>query len=253
MLAFTLEWDDEFAKLGITDKVRRIPPPIVYHKDLSKEQLLTAFSESKVRTILERLNSKFNLLILNHSRQYWRDHGYGEIDQKSNKGNDRLIYGFAEYVKMTNINPCLILMEYGIDVEESKALIKKLGIEANVFWVNMLPRKEIMLLIEHVDIVCSSFVNSYLCNGVIFETLAMGKVLMGYRDDSLYDLESYGVSSLYPMIKAHTSDEVLKGLIDFENNKDIYVRKGIECQQWYLSEVVEKGIGFYESYFNSLK
>ncbi|WP_305982457.1 glycosyltransferase [Roseivirga thermotolerans] len=253
LIAYTHEWKEEFKKLQIKGQIAKIPIPMIYLNDYSPESLRKFAKISLIKNEIDKLKVRFDFLYLNHSRQYWKNHGKGEIDLMSNKGNDKLIVGFAEFLKKTNSNSCLILLEYGVDVQASKELIRSLNIEDSVYWFGIQPRREIMLLIESVDIVCNAFNNSWIGNGVIFETLSMGKPLMGFRDDSLYDLNEFGHKSLYPMINVKEVDEITQALMEYEDNPQYFKNLGLEGKEWYEIEVVEKSTNFYREYFNSKK
>ena len=246
------EWASTIEKIGATDKWKKIPVPLVYTPEYTSKRLSDYFSkhESNVASSLSALTSNFDFLFLNHSRQYWRDHGKGVIDEHSNKGNDRLIRGFAHYLKESNKSSCLILLEYGPDVEASKTLVEELRIENNIFWFPKLSRRDIMLIISRCNLVCNEFVNSWISGGVIFEALSMGKPLMGYRDDAKYaQLKSDYV--LYPMINVRTEKEIANAFLDFERNELYYYEMGRKCSHWYQEQIVDRSIRFFTEYLDS--
>ena len=74
------------------------------------------------------------------------------------KRNYILFEGFANYIRISKLRKAkLFLIEYGPDVDYSKDIIKDLGIDEYVVWVPKLCRKEILLLLEQVDLGGSEF------------------------------------------------------------------------------------------------
>jgi hypothetical protein len=135
----------------------------------------------------------------------------------------------------------LITFEYGADVERSKKLIKNLGIESNVTWFPLSPRKEIMVGISMCDIGVGELDSSYFSYGTIFEFLAMAKPVIHYRNDSLY--KKY-YQSMYPMYSASSEGEVINILEQFILNPSEFIQTGQLAYDWFIENAIEKPLKY---------
>ena len=79
---------------------------------------------------LELKYSKYHKVFFMISRHAWKS-----LWREATKGNDKFIRAFALYIEKYSPNVKLILIDKGIDVCNSKKLIKQLGIERYVEWV----------------------------------------------------------------------------------------------------------------------
>ena len=113
-----------------------------------------------------------------------------------NKHNNWLIESFAVVkTKFINKKLLLILFEYGKDVESSKKLCKKLNIEDSVHWFPTMERKDILCLINKVDVVASEFYTGegIMWGGTGWETLIMGKpLIIGFNFKKKYFEKLFG-------------------------------------------------------------
>ena len=85
----------------------------------------------------EQLNAQFasyDHVFLMASRQSWKS------VWNDSKGNDKFIRAFARYAKEKKPNVLLMMLEKGIDLAASKALVKDLGIAEYVHWIGEMPR-----------------------------------------------------------------------------------------------------------------
>jgi hypothetical protein len=156
------------------------------------------------------------------------------------KGNDQLILGYADFVaKNPLLKTCLILFEYGMDIEFSKKLIHQLNIEEYVVWVPKMKRKEIMYGIRLADVGCGEFANSWLTCGVVNEVLATGTPLLHYRNDALYQKD---YAELYPLYNAKTSEEISDALQQILATKLDQVPKSKKGIEWIEKFSVEKPV-----------
>src|SRR5207249_1476051 len=106
-------------------------------------------------------------------------------DPFAQKGNDRLVNAYAKFLTgRPEVRACLVMFEYGDDVEETKSLVRALDIEKNVRWFPAMYRKDLMVGLSLSDIGCGEFAISCFGAGTVYETLAMGKPLLHYRDDA---------------------------------------------------------------------
>lgn len=146
------------------------------------------------------------------------------------KGNNKLIEGYAKFLKNSiNKKYKLVLVEYGIDCNETKKLISELQIEEHVIWLPKMPRKEIMACITQADMIVGELEFSYLTYGIVYESLLLKKLLMHFRNDEMYENE-YG--KLYPMLNAYSADTVFYNLKQHSENLNLMQQMVIEANEW---------------------
>jgi glycosyltransferase involved in cell wall biosynthesis len=177
-------------------------------------------------------------LIFLPSRQLWKSRPH----KFSNKGTDILVRGFADFVKnASGADPCLVMLEYGLDVDATKRLVGELGIEDHVRWLPMLPRRDIMACLTYCDVVGTHFGHGFFMSGVTFEALSMAKPIMGRRDNDNMNAEfAEDYPELYPIMNVNSSEGVTAALGDFLDRPDHYAEMGKRGREWYLTEVVER-------------
>ncbi len=248
LVSLDTSWEEVISKIESRHNWIKLPIPIVYNRlDFKNVDV----KQNEHLQIFNKLRAKNELLIFSHSRHYWKNHDNLKVDRVSNKGNDIFIQAFAGYLKVTKALAHLVLLEYGPDVDFSKELIRKLQIENAVTWLPIQPRKNIMYMISLSDLIANEFVNSWIGGGVIYEALAIGKPLIGFRDDSRYIQK--GFKNLYPMINAKSEQEIVKALNLFSENQKIYQDMGREGKDWYNEEIVTRSLDFFKRYFNNVE
>ncbi|MDQ3683820.1 MAG: hypothetical protein M3352_12230 [Bacteroidota bacterium] len=212
------------------------PPPLLYHKEYTLEKMINDEKDNPHLMKMRKLRVENDLVIVQHIRQLWKKHS----DIWSNKGNDKLIKGFAAFIKMhPGVKATLILFEYGTDVRHTKQLIDQLGIQDYVVWFSKMPRKHIMYIIQNSDMVVGELIHSWLTYCVVFEALCMSKPLMHKRIDRDF-IEEY--PSLYPMVYADSKETVLEGLKNLLKKKEELIQLGIKGKEWFLHYGVKKPI-----------
>jgi len=247
VLLYNNEWRGIIEELKLYKKWERIPIPMIYEPLYNSNNLELLCKQSHWYVEMSKIRDQFEDVFLSHSRHYWKTHkGGSRADVLSNKGNDKLIKGFANFIKNNKRESALVLLEYGPDVMASKRLITKLNIEENVFWLPKSPRKEIMIFISLSDVVCSEFSNSWVGGGVIFEALAMGKPLLGFRNDQKHS----NYESLYPMLNAFTEMEIENKFKFYIDNKAKVLEMGKEGKLWYEVNIVNSSLDYFKQFFN---
>ncbi|WP_421941592.1 glycosyltransferase [Pedobacter sp.] len=175
-----------------------------------------------------------DLVIFHHSRHSWKN----PQDKFELKGNNILFKGFADFLKQNaNIKACIVTLEYGNEVDESKALIKELGIEENVYWMPKQDRKELMMGISLCDFVVGELYNSFNLYGVTTEALQMGKPIMQKRIDEEFTND---YNTLHPIIYADSAEQVSAGITSYIKNPGYYHQQGIEGRKWYTKNILNK-------------
>lgn len=216
-----IDVDNRINKLNLSkDSLVDLSVPMVYFKEY-KDSLVD--NTPLIQKQIDEIKSKHNYIIGYHSRQNWKKYLIGNIDGKD---TDKLFIAFSEFVKKTNSKPCIIALEYGEDVDETKKLCIELGIENYIYWFPKMPRKELMLLLKNCNIIAGEFKRSNYSYGVVFESLALGKALIHKRDPELYSNKS-----LYPMIFGDSVDNIKNAFLN--NNIEKLHKIGVESQTWY--------------------
>jgi len=214
-------------KLGVSSKMYYFSQPAVYNKIFSSDTIKSYYNRSAWYHEFKRIRDNFDPVIFHHSRHIWKTY----VDEHSNKGNDILIRGVGEYIKKNpGVNGCLVLFEYGPDVDASKELVEKMGIKKNVQWFPMMPRKEILIGLSLADLVTGQFSIGAVSCGTILEGLALGKPILHYKDETQPDLE--GISD-YPYIQVRTESDICDVLNDYCRNPAAYLEIGKEAAEWY--------------------
>jgi glycosyltransferase involved in cell wall biosynthesis len=207
--------------------------PMVYERMYRPESLAENGSRTRWFEQFKRIRANVKVMLFGHARHEWGRRARHD----DHKGNDHLLRGFAAFRKRNpHVSAGLVQMEYGSTVRDSKALIRDLGIAKDVYWFPRMPRKDLMAGLALADIGCAEFAISWLYGGVILETLALGKPLLGYRDDDLYRGQH---EELYPMMNARNAAAVCAELEAYVANPAKYVAQGEQGHAWYLKHAVE--------------
>ena len=198
--------------------------PMVYNREGLPPLLEMPRELSKLREIKRKYKVLFS-----HARQSW----VGETRGKEAKKNDIFIEGFAEYLQKSDRKGIrLFLVEYGVDVNESKKLISSLGIDSYVFWLPKMSRKEIMLALDYVDIGASEFGGIYF-GGVGWEFLSKGIPFLHYFNCSEKDFLSQTGCRLPEFINVCSQDEIADKLLRFEEDEEPFQEKGKRLRSWF--------------------
>lgn len=208
--------------------------PSIYHKEYEQDKMREASRKSPLAAQMQQLRSENELIILQYVRQVWKP----IRDKWSLKGNDLLIKGYAEFLKKyPAVTSKLVLFEYGVQVNETKELIRELGIENQVVWLPKMSRKDLMHFISISDVVVGELHHSWLTYCVVFETLCLGKPLLHKRNDEEFK-DAY--PDLYPMLHAFSAETVLDGLSQLVDNKEAVQKIADESHKWFLDFCVNR-------------
>ena len=92
------------------------------------------------------------------------------------KGNEIFIAGAADAAK-TNRNFRIVFVEWGVDVDRSRKLIRSLGIEDLVSWIPTMNKSELRQAYCNNHAVIDQFLTPAM-GGVTFEAMALGRRVM---------------------------------------------------------------------------
>ena len=231
--SYTKEQERVMEKFNFTGKRHFIYPPIFYTSDFNKKSISKFYPVSTLYPLMKKLREENELLFIQHSRQSWKN----PQDEFSNKRNDILIHTFASFVKQTTKKSKLILLEYGIDVEESKKLIVELNLEAHVHWLPKSPRKELFVAISLCDMGIGELGMSFLMYGAVGEFVTMD--LPFVHCCRLKDYEG-SYPELYPVNHADSEETLLKHFTELAADKNTYLARAAQTTQWFMKYIIEQ-------------
>jgi glycosyltransferase involved in cell wall biosynthesis len=183
----------EASTMGVTTSVsyRHSPAVFVTNSDVlpsvqrlglnpSKVHYLPhAFDDEKLRRWQaarpELMPPRDRIVFFSPSRHHWR-----EGAPSWRKGNDVIIRAL-ERVREHDRNFKMVFVEWGREVNDSRALIRELGLEANVEWVPTMGKQELWQRYCTAHAVLDQFVMPAL-GGVGFEAMTLGSRLVTRLD-----------------------------------------------------------------------
>lgn len=233
-----------YNKINSSSKRLKVAIPFIYTSNYKAENIEKVKETSTYYKRFKSIRDGNKLVIFHHARHVWKN----SFEPTSWKANDVLIKGFADFLKQSsNYNACLVMFEYGGDVDESKRLIKQLGIEKNIEWFPTMPRKDIMIGLSLADIGCSEFAISWVMGGTIFEILCMGKPLFHYLEEKLYAKED-----IFPHVNIKSKEDITKHLLGYIDNSKPYIEQAINGQNWFFENAINKPLESIKIELNNL-
>ncbi len=221
-----------------TGKIYRGGVPMIYYPDFHTNSFESEKQKSKITKTLVSLKKQGKTIIFHSSRHYWKT----KKSVNSIKGNDILFKGLKktiDYFKSNKINLHIVTFEYGKDVNYSKELIKKLGIEEYVTWIPRSPRKEVMIGLSQSDIVVGELFHSYFSYGIIYEAMALKKLIVHKRID--LDYESY-YKELYQMCYADSIDSIYLTFKNYVDNLIDHKEITENTFNWFQENLIEEPV-----------
>jgi glycosyltransferase involved in cell wall biosynthesis len=214
-------------KLGALDHTYYFGCPMVYTGIYAPDCIGSHYGRSAWYREFKQIRDSADLLVVSQARHEWFS-----ADPMYAKGNDRLIRGFAKYLRDSgDRRACLALFEYGNDVEKSKQLATNLGISSFIAWLPLMARKEIMVLLSMADITCGEFYAGCIGGGTTWEGLASGKPLLHYYRADELDFGAF--SGVYPAIEAGDEYAIAEALLQWRREPERFRQLGAEGARWY--------------------
>jgi glycosyltransferase involved in cell wall biosynthesis len=173
-------------RLGLENTVF-LPHPV------DEDKYVTGPSELRGRLEAEG----HDLVLLAPSRHDW------EV-----KGTDRLLRAFAELVRRDRPSAVLVLSEWGLQLDRSRALIGELGIEGNVRWTPPLPKLRLIDAYRAADVVLDQFLIGTF-GAVAPEAMACGRpVVMAFHPE----VHTWCFPEPPPVVDARTAEDIYAAL-----------------------------------------
>jgi len=160
------------------------------------------------------------LLLFAPSRQIWHE-----------KGNDKLLRGFASFVRDSSTEPLLVMVDWGPDAEKSKRLAVDLGLAGHVKFIDPVHKRDLVEYYNAADIVLDQFVlGSY--GTAAPEAMACEKPVIMYYSEEAF-MRSFGERP--PLLNAFTPEEIALQLRRCQSEsfrKDV----GKQSREWVLRQ-----------------
>lgn len=148
------------------------------------------------------------------------------------KGNDIFLRAYAKFVKQKKNarGTMLLLVDWGVDKEKTKELIKREGIEENVRFLPQMDKNKIADYYHKVDVVVDQFIlGSYGLAGL--EAMACGKAVLGYVLPKHFR-RCYG--GLPPIINAKEEHTIHNKLVDIAERRIDLAIVGKKSREWVM-------------------
>lgn len=228
------------SELGLTESIFRslgvkttlLPTPQIYNEGISGIQIpehLQAFARAIEST---------QFSVFSHMRHLWRrpprltDDSWFALQ----KNNDWLITGFVNFRNSNpELNTKLFLVEYGKDVKASKQLISDLGATTDVIWLPIMPRRELLVLLELADVGVGEFNTcpNMIWGGTAWESLAVGKPTMQTLNFTPRFFEERFKCPLPPFLDVKSANEVTRHLEALHRNERRRIALGEASKQYF--------------------
>lgn len=164
------------------------------------------------------------------------------------KGNEKLLYAFARLIRQFRASIKLVLCQWGKDLDRSRTLCSKLGLEDHIVWQPLMPKGELLRFYQAADIVIDQF-NVGAFGLVTLEAMSCGKPVIVN-----YDLDSARLCypEMPPLCHAVDSDGIfhtLRELVEDRQRRDELGHKG---RTWVLQyhdrmQVARKHLELYQA------
>lgn len=214
-------------------------PPIVYSRQYEETGV---FKNSIFFEAFKKIRVESEFLVISHGRHIW-----GDLQNKSTKGNDILIHGWKLFCQANpSLKKTLVFFDFGSGVQHSKSLVSELGLDSTIVWLPSMGRKDLMAGVSMADVVAAEFIHSWIAGGVIFEALVLGKPLL-MRSSAHEDPSC--ANDLYPIYNAGTPRQIACHLQSYLENPSHGKWMGEKGKNWYQRNVVDKSINLYSGFF----
>jgi len=216
--------------------------PMVHAGTYSEATLDSRIVRSHWGHVFKQVRAEHDFVAMYHARHHWT----GDRSDPNSKGTDRLLRGWAAFVRGNPGKHCaLVTMEYGPDVSASKRLVQELGVADTVVWMPKMLRKDLMVGLALCDVVCGEFEHNWVASGVLYEALVAARPILAWREDELYRAD---FPWLYPILNARSVEQIAARLNEAARNSSWARQIGQSGSDWYREQVVRKAVDRYVNY-----
>jgi hypothetical protein len=186
-----------------------------------------AFDDRKVSDFLSKLEvtkqASTTPTFFSPTRHHWHT-----APVSMQKGNDVFLNATARIAR-TNRNFRITLVEWGVDVQRSKDLIRSLGIEDMVVWRPTLNKAELWQVYWSCDAVVDQFMIPAM-GGVTFEAMALGRRVIT-RIDEAQAAEFFGVAP--PCLMADCVESCAARMFEVLDDPSDEAGRGNAARVWF--------------------
>ncbi len=144
------------------------------------------------------------------------------------KGSDVMLRAFAELVRQGPAKSVLVLTEWGLELDRSRALIEELGIGGRVRWIKPLPKLQLIDAYRGADIVLDQFLIGTF-GAIAPEAMACGRpVIMAYDAE----VNEWAFPTAPPIVPARTVEELSRQLTRLVGDPGEQARIGLAGRDW---------------------
>jgi len=198
-------------KLGVRVKVEYIPDPIDTDKYVRRDTALGGKLKKQY---------KCDFIFFSPTRHEWSG------AHTSNKGNDKLINAFGNFLRRSGKKALLILAEKGDDLEKSKELVRRGGLENHTLWIK--PQKK------------DSLIDFYGASDVVFDQFTAGGFGQVFLESMSCGIPTFahlkGYEALYadppPCVNVSTEGEISAKLTELTENTGALRDIGRKSREW---------------------
>jgi glycosyltransferase involved in cell wall biosynthesis len=222
-----------FETLGV--KALPLTIPAIYVED-------EAFPNGEQLAQLERLVVKSpvsgELFFIHSARLFWKKPAnYSEgMWVTENKNNDWFIRAFAEFLKLRpTVKATLALIEYGPDVDVTKALVSELGLGKRIIWLPKMQRKQLIWILRRSSASVGEFYTTpnTIWGGTGWEALATGTPLIqGFKFENGAFEKIFGYPPP-PILTVASEADIVKQLLFASDNSNKLCEIGKQSKEWF--------------------
>jgi glycosyltransferase involved in cell wall biosynthesis len=169
------------------------------------------------------------------------------------KGTDRMLRAFAQLVHQDRPQAVLVLLEWGLELDRSRALISELGIEKRVRWISPLPKLKLIDAYRAADVVLDQFLIGTF-GAVAPEAMACGRpVVMAFHPE----VHTWCFPVPPPVVDARTAEDIYRVLARLAAEPDEREALGRQGREWVERHhgwrlVVDRHLAVYEEVLDAV-
>jgi len=164
-------------------------------------------------------------------------HTWTNGDDGNSKGNQYIVQAVAELVAQGTTNFCVLMIEYGADVDATKNLIEELAVKAFFVWRDTMTREELWVNYLNSHAVLDQFYIPAI-GQIGVETLALGCRLINADDGSLAEY----FESPSPILPGNSVPEIVERMQSIIEDPDDLKGLGKEAVRWFEENHSESAI-----------
>jgi glycosyltransferase involved in cell wall biosynthesis len=183
---------------------------------------------------INAIKEKFRFVLFHPSRLMIRQNE-STVSTGNWKRNDLLFEGFAIFLKEFKIKDAgLVMIDRNVSMEvgRAKEIIRNLGIESNVLWLEPadrsgFSRKELVELYSVADVVADDFGAGWF-GSIILEALSVQKPVINYLDEEAMNI----LYPWHPILSCNTAESIANTLYKLYSDENFKLETGKKSRKW---------------------